>query len=473
MGWQAGQALEVKKMDVVAGFGDNAVARIAAYAAGLRFEALSEMAVVRARQVVLDTLGAMLGGCQTRLGCLAVDYAARMHPGDEATLVGDGRRTTVEGAAWGNGVTGKHLGLDDAHRTAGHVAAELVPVVLALGEERHLSGKQLITALAAGYDVFDAIQSAVDAVQRERGLDHKGQAGTLASAVSAAVAMGLEAERIANALALSMDMASGTEQYVWDSDSCDTKDLLAGYAARNGIYAAKLADFGFRGPRGALDGPYGYFHAFGPGFQPAFLDRIGVSYALASTGFKPHAGCRYVHAGVDAALELRRGGCPPLDQIVSIEIGSYREAITPAFRATVTPENSSQAAFSLPTAVCVALVRGAWYREDIAAYDDPDIRRLLSMTRVYLDDEIQSSYPAKNGCVVKVTTRDGVVHTGRVDYAKGEPENMLTDSELEAKFRRLVGELLPESQTVRLIQACSRLEVLADVVDLVKMTVRV
>jgi len=65
------------------------------------------------------------------------------------------------------------------------------------------------------------------------------------------------------------------------------------------------------------------------------------------------------------------------------------------------------------------------------------------------------------------------VHTGQVDYAKGEPENMLTDSELEAKFRRLVGELLPESQTVRLIQACSRLEVLADVVDLVKMTVRV
>jgi len=43
---------------------------------------------------------------------------------------------------------------------------------------------------------------------------------------------------------------------------------------------------------------------------------------------------------------------------------------------------------------------------------------------------------------VRVTTRDGVVHTGRVDYAKGEPENMLTDSEFEAKFRRLVGDLV-------------------------------
>ncbi len=95
------------------------------------------------------------------------------------------------------------------------------------------------------------------------------------------------------------------------------------------------------------------------------------------------------------------------------------------------------------------------------------------MTQVYLDDEIQSSYPAKNGCVVKVTTRDGITHIGQVDYAKGEPENMLTDSEFEAKFRRLVGELLPESQIVRLIQACSCLERLEDVGDLVKMTVKV
>ena len=130
----------------------NAVEKIATYAANLKFEDLSELAVTRARQVMLDTLGTALGGYQTRLGKLAADYAGQMEAGDEATLIGDGRRSTVMGAAAANAVMTKYLGMDDSHRTCGHVAAELVPVLLALGEKRRLSGRQVITAMAAGYD---------------------------------------------------------------------------------------------------------------------------------------------------------------------------------------------------------------------------------------------------------------------------------------------------------------------------------
>ena len=120
----------------------------------------------------------------------------------------------------------------------------------------------------------------------------------------AALAMGLDTDKIANALALSMDMASGTEQYVFDAGLCDTKDLLSGYAVRNGMYAAQLAEAGFQGPPGALDGEYGYYHAFGDGFDPEFLAGIGKDFVIAETGFKPHAGCRHVHACVDATNNL-------------------------------------------------------------------------------------------------------------------------------------------------------------------------
>lgn len=448
----------------------NAVARIAQYAASLTFDDLTELAVTRARQVVLDTLGTMLGGYQTRLGQLAADYAAKMHAGDEATLVADGRSSTVEGAAWANAVAGKHLGMDDSHRTAGHVAAELVPVALALGEHLHLTGQQLITALAAGYDVFAAIQPHVSRWQRERGLDHKGQAGTLASAVTAAVAMGLEEAQIAHALALAMDMACGTEQYVYDAGKCDTKDLLAGYAARNGIYAARLAAFGFQGPPGALDGPYGYYHAFGPGYDPAYLADIGRKFALAETGFKPHAGCRHVHSCVDATQELLRQGRPDLAAITSIEVNTYKKAITPSFRVNYEPETVEQAGFSLPVAVSVVLVRGRWYRQDIEAYDEPEIRRLRHLVKVGLDEAIEAEYPGKNGCEVRITTSDGTQYKGRVEYAKGEPENMLTEAEFEHKFRYLAGDLLPAEQIATLMDAISRLEALSDVGELVALT---
>ena len=175
----------------------TAVYEIGEYAAQRRYSDLSGLTIIRARQVVLDFIGTMLGGYQTELGQLAAEYAAEMLKGDDATIVGDGRRSTVEGAAWANATMGKFLGMDDSHRIAGHVASQLVPVVLALGEKLQLSGEQIITALAVGYDVMDMVHSAVDAWQRERGLDHKGQAGTLASAVAAAKAMDLPAEKIA------------------------------------------------------------------------------------------------------------------------------------------------------------------------------------------------------------------------------------------------------------------------------------
>lgn len=449
---------------------ETAVQTIARYAANLKFSDLDDLTITRARQVIYDTIGTMLGGYQTRLGKLAADYAAEMHPGDEASLVADGRRTTAQGAAWANGVMGKYLGMDDSHPTAGHVASELVPVVLALGEQLQLSGEQVIVALAAGYDVMDVIQPAVNNWQRERGFDHKGQAGTMASAVTAAVAMGLNEEQIGHALALSMDMACGTEQYVYDAGKCDTKDLLAGYAASNGIYAAKLAKFGFQGPPGALDGEYGYFHAFGPGYDPAFLDKLGKQFALANTGFKPHAGCRHVHACVDATQELLKTGKPALDAIESIEIDSYKNAITPEFRVNYEPETVGQAGFSLPVTVSIILTRGRWYREDIEAFDDPEASRLRSLVKVGLDEAIQADYPNRNGCEVRIKTRDGQQYKGRVENAKGDPQNMLTDDEFDQKFRYLVGDLLPEERVTALMDAVNQLEKLDDVGELVRLT---
>ena len=448
----------------------NAVNRFANHAAGLCFDDLPEMALTRGRQIIMDTLGTALGGYQTPLGGLTVEFTQQEDPGDQATMIGDGRRSTVEGAAWANAVMAKHLGMDDSHRTGGHVAAQLVPLVLALGEFHRLDGRTALTALAAGYDVVGTLQPAVEAPQRARGLDHKGQVGTLASAVTAAVAMGLDEDQIANALAIAMDMACGTEQYVYDGGKCDTKDLLSGYAARNGIKAAKMAKFGFRGPPGALDGPYGYFHAFGDGFDPAILDHLGSRSELGETGFKPHAGCRYVHACVDAVQGLLKTGAPPLEKIAKIRVGTYRAAMTPSFRVDPQPESMAKASFSLVAAVSVALVRGSWYADDIRAFDQPEIRRLRPLVEVYLDEQLEAIYPAKNGCVVEVTTTDGQEYVGRVDYAKGEPENMLTDAEFEAKFRRLNGDLLPPKRVDQIMATVARLEELTDVGELMRLT---
>ena len=441
----------------------NAVEYIADYASNLEYDMLPPLALKRAGQVIVDTICCALGARDTHLGKLAGEFATATEPGSESVLWGTDTKLSPAGAAWANAVASKHLGMDDSHRVCGHVAAELVPLAIALCEQRGMNGKQLVTIIAAGYDVFGAIQPGVKVAQRERGLDHKSQAGTLASAVVAALAMGLDTDKIANALALSMDMASGTEQYVFDAGLCDTKDLLSGYAVRNGMYAAQLAEAGFQGPPGALDGEYGYYHAFGDGYDPDFLAGIGKEFVIAETGFKPHAGCRHVHACVDATNNLLEQGQLDLSQVEKIKVGSYKNAITPSFRVKYDCDSVNQAGFSLPVTVSVVLNRGSWYKEDIAAFDQAAVQELVPKVEVVLDEQINADWPEKNGCRVEVTTKSGDLFEGHVSYALGEPENMLTDAEFEAKFRYLANGAIPEDNITAL---CNMVDTVADINDM-------
>ncbi|MDR7453180.1 MAG: MmgE/PrpD family protein, partial [Armatimonadota bacterium] len=447
------------------------VHQFGAFAAALQYDQLPSEAVHRAKQIVLDTLGTTLGGYRAGFGRQVVDFTARTAPGAEATMIADGRRVSVEGAAFANATMAKMLGMDDSHRAYGHVAAEVVPAALATVEATRGDGRDLIVAMAAAYEVFGRVGRQVRRTQLERGYDIKGMVGALACAVAAGRGLGLGAEEIAHALALSTALAGGLETYVHDPANSHTKDLISGFAARNGVFAALLARAGFRGPRGALEGEGGFGRAFGEGIDPGeALADLGRAFEIAVAGFKPHAGCRHVHQGVDAAREVRRQIEVDPARVTQIEVATYRHAIDAPFRTTLTPESPSAAGYSLPTAVAVGLVFGSFYPEDIARFTDPRVQALLPRMHLSIDPAIQAAYPERNGCVVRVTLDDGRTVEGRVEYAKGEPENMLTDEEFEAKFRRTVADLLPASQTDDLIARVWNLDRIGEVESLVRLT---
>jgi 2-methylcitrate dehydratase PrpD len=447
--------------------------RFGAFAAALRYDQLPSAAVHRAKQIVLDTLGTALGGYRAGFGRQVVAFTARIAPGTEATMVADGRRVSTEGAAFANATMAKMLGMDDSHRAYGHVAAEVVPAALAAVETTRGSGRDLIVAMAAGYEVFGRVGRQVRRTQLERGYDIKGMVGALACAVAAARGLGLSADEIAHALALSTALAGGLETYVHDPADSHTKDLISGFAARNGTFAALLAQAGFRGPRGAIEGEAGFGRAFGEGIDvEGALADLGRVFEIAVAGFKPHAGCRHVHQGVDAAREVRRQVEIDPARVTRIEVATYRHAIDAAFRTTLAPESPSAAGYSLPIAVAVGLVFGSFYPEDIARFNDPRVVALLPKMHLRVDPAIQAAYPEKNGCAVRVTLDDGRTVEGRVEYAKGEPENMLTDEEFEAKFRRTVADLLPAGQIDDLIARVWDLDRLDAVESLVSLTAR-
>ena len=342
--------------------------QITDYTQTLQLDDIPADALDLAKTIVFDSIGTGLGGYQGELGQKAARYATSMLPGDEATLLGSGERASLEGAAFANGVMVKILGMDDSHRSAGHIASQVVPVVLAVGEAYNATGADLLVAIVAAYDFAVRVGRQVRPMQRARGLDLKGTLGAISAALAAARCARFDREATINTVALAADLASGTEQYVYEGGPCDTKDLISGFASRNAVFALRLAEAGFDGPRGALDGDYGFFSAFGDGFDDDTFADLGRDFAILGTGFKPHGGCRHTHQAIDAVQAIQAEG--PLDtrEIDSIRLATYGYATRPIFRVDPNPPSREVAGLSIRVSTAVALKQGSAWRHDFAAW---------------------------------------------------------------------------------------------------------
>ncbi len=436
------------------------------YSLNLDIHDIPAEAIDLAKTIVFDSIGTGLGGYQGELGQKAVRYASAMMPGDEATLLGCGERASLEGAAFANGVMVKILGMDDSHRSAGHIASQVVPVVLAAGEAYGASGEDMLVAIVAAYDFAVRVGRQVRPMQRARGLDLKGTLGAISSALAAARCARFDREATINTVALAADLASGTEQYVYEGGPCDTKDLISGFASRNAVFALRLAEAGFEGPRGALDGDYGFFSAFGDGFDTETFADLGSEFAILGTGFKPHGGCRHTHQAIDAVQAIQADG--PLDtrEIDSIRLSTYGYATRPIFRVDPNPASREVAGLSIRVSTAVALKQGSAWRHDFAAWDDAETRRLRNLIDVEVDAEIEARYPELNGCRLQISLADGSKRESYIPNMKGEPEFRMTDGEMREKFHMLTRALFPQAQADQIYDRCCHAESLVHVGDL-------
>ena len=440
----------------------NLLEQIADYTLNLRYEDISAEAVELAKVIVFDSIGTGLGGYQRALGQKATRYAAGMMAGADATLLGSGQRVSLEGATFANGVMVKILGMDDSHRSAGHIASQVVPAVLATAEAYGASGEEMIVAIVAAYDFAVRVGRQVRPVQRARGLDLKGTLGAISAALAVARCAGLDRETLINCVALAADLSSGTEQYVYEGGPCDTKDLIAGFAARNAVFALRLAESDFYGPRGALDGEYGFFRAFGDGYEADMFADLGEEFAILGTGFKPHGGCRHTHQAIDAVQAILAQGPVDISAIEKIQLGTYAYATRPIFRVDPNPPSREVAGLSIRVSTAVALQQGSAWPHDFTAWDDPEVQRLRNLIDVQIDDDIEADYPQLNGCRLSLTLEDGEVREAYLPNMKGEPEFRMNQDEMRQKFAVLTRDLFSDERVEQIYQLCMRLESISD-----------
>jgi 2-methylcitrate dehydratase PrpD len=408
-------------------------AELAAFAANLRYEDIPAPVLRRAEDLLLDCLASILAGASAR-AVQAIDrYAAAMGPADgPSEVLITRRRTTPLFAAMVNAAAAHVVEQDDVHNgSVFHPAAVVFPPALAVAQALGRSGRDLLVASVAGYEVGIRVGEFLGR-SHYKIFHTTGTAGTLAAAVTTGRLLNLSPEEMLHALGTAGTQAAGLWEFL--RDAADSKQLHTAKAAADGITAAYLAREGFTGARHILEGPQGMAAGMSTDADPSRLcDRLGERWALAETSFKFHASCRHTHPAADALQQALRDNKLTEADIERVVAHVHQGAID-VLGPVVNPQTVHQSKFSMGTVLALIARQGrAGLAEFDAGLDDPGVATFRGKVEMELDPEVDGAYPQRWIGKVTVYTRDGRKLHGRVDEPKGDPGNTLSRAEIEDK----------------------------------------
>jgi 2-methylcitrate dehydratase len=262
---------------------DGTTERLARYVTSLRYADLGQRTIQEAKRHLIDSLGCAIGGCASEPAVIARRVAPTWNGAPSARLLGEGRSTTPEAAAFANSVMIRFLDANDTYiaRGSGH-PSDMLGAVLAAADWKAVSGKDLLLAIVAGYEVFGAMADQV--ALRDRGWD-QGVFVAPASAAAAGLLLGLSAAQMADAIAIAVTANVATRQ-TRAGELAMWKGCATATAAKAGLFAAQLAMEGMTGPTAAFEGRHGLAEqATGP-FEIGALGGRDRPFAIERTNFK-------------------------------------------------------------------------------------------------------------------------------------------------------------------------------------------
>jgi 2-methylcitrate dehydratase PrpD len=410
---------------------------LAEFVAELRYHDIPAHVIEGTKDLMVDWVGSALAGKGARPVLALEQFAAEMGPRDgPSELLPNGGSTSPLFAALVNGAASHVAEQDDVHNAAVfHPGTVVFPAVLAVAQAEGASGRDLLVASIAGYEVGIRVGEFLGR-SHYKVFHTTGTAGTLAAAAAVARLFGLDADATQHALGSAGTQAAGLWEFL--RDAADSKQLHTAKAAADGLLAAYLARAGVTGARRILEGAQGLAAGTSTDADPSRLtDGLGTRWATVETSYKLHASCRHTHPAADALLSLMEQERLSHDQIARVTARVHQGAIDVLGQVTE-PTSVHQAKFSMGTVLGLIAVHGSASLDDFEhALDDARVSAFRDRVRMVLDDEVDSAYPRRWLGRVDVETTDGRVLRGRVDVPKGDPGNSLSRSELAEKAVRL------------------------------------
>ena len=425
---------------------------LAHFAATLSFETIPTSVVRRTEDLFLDWFASALAGKDSRPVESIARFAESMGPVDGPSEILIHRRGSSPIIAATVNAAASHVAeQDDVHNgSVFHPATVVFPAALAVAQAIGASGRDLLVASVAGYEVGIRIGEFLGR-SHYRIFHTTGTAGTFAAAAAVGHLLKLTPEQMGHAFGSAGTQSAGLWEFL--RDAADSKQLHTAHAAGAGLTAAYLARDGFTGARHILDGPQGLAAGTSTDADARRLnDGLGTRWTVTETSFKFHAACRHTHPAADALQQVMREHRLAIDDIRTVTALVHQAAID-VLGPVVDPQTVHQAKFSMGTVLGLIAVQG---RAGLAEFDNhwrnTQVRSIHDKVSMKLDPEVDAAYPGRWIGKVSVETMDGRQFEGMVLEPKGDPGNTLTRYELEEKALALAsyrgGASMAEMQSV-------------------------
>ncbi len=450
----------------------GAALELAKYARSLTFRDLPKDVIHQTKRVLLDTLGCAIGGYGSETSQVIQDVVKELgHPG-EATVFGSGLRTSCLNAALANGAMVRYLDYNDTafiiqgetYRTGYH-PSEVIPAILALGEQQGLSGKDAIAAINVGYDLSLAFLEGVVG----RGMEKRGWNGDTRGAyimpLVAGKILGLNEVQMENAVGIAGSchavlgiLDTPAEEYTM------TKNIRFPIMTYGGILAAMLAKKGFTGPTSIIEGHEGFVEVIMNGeYDLGKLLDIEGKCAIRETCIKSIIADFSSHGHLAATLSLVRKHDIKPEDVAEVRITtSKRCAEHTGDPVKKYPKNKETADHSSYYLTAIAIMDRQIGPDQFTPekYADPEVRELIDKVVLEGDPNLDKVRPAG---ISEILTRQGEKYSARVDYPRGHARNPMTDEEIVEKFKGMASKHMSDERMKQLIETTFALEKLDDI----------
>ena len=419
--------------------------QLAAFVEAATLDGASPEAVEQLKIRVLDTVGVAIGALDAEPIIAIRELLEDLGGTEQATLIGGGK-TTPERAAFFNSALSRYLDFMDAYLAKGETnhPSDNFGAVLAAAESVGASGKQLLTAFAVAYQVHTRLSDV--APVRAKGFDHTTQ-GAFAAGASAAKALGLPSEQIANALAIA-GTANVALRVTRTGNLSHWKGLAYPHVSKEGTWAALLASRGITGPEEVFEGNKGFKDSVSGPFEIDWSKEDLES--VKRTIIKKHNAEIHSQSALGAVLDIRAQEGFKAGNIDKIRLTTFDVAYSiidgdeEGDKQLI--RTKEEADRSLLWMLALVLLDGQLNPEQYepARIVANDVQALMKKVEITPSDEFSDRFPDHMPAELEVTLNDGSVFTASQDSYLGFHDNPLDWENARKKFDALVTPLTGE-----------------------------